>query len=804
MAVPVGQAVMAQPAYPQAWPPAGMQPPPGWGPPPGYVYPPQQYAQPQPGQMAQYGQPGQPAPGQMQPGQMQPGQMQPGQPQPGYAQPGGQPYPQPGQQYAQPPQQYAQQPQQYLQPGQPGYPYNMQPGSMPPGYGYAQPGQMQPGQMQPGQQAVYGSAVAYQPPGVPPVAAPAQPVVAQAAAVAAASTAQSQPATVQSPPVPAAPVQAKPVEPAPVSASQATASATSTPAAKSPGQPKQVVAQAPVTAAPAVQQTTAPIPKVVETTPVQPKAPTTTASPTVPAVVAASKPATTSSATSPKKTAPATSKTASSAKAAAIVGLAGIETPSFKDRLHHVSPGEWIQMRLREAPGYVVSILLHVLVLFMLSMAILPDKDRQELFNTIIAKTEAPEQINDKLDDSEIIPEKLENLQTNAANAEINSEVVTDKPSPVELDVSDAAPTIDAPESVEGAGPKMPQGDLAGRTKKGRANLAQSQGGTAASELAVESGLKWLSKHQKPDGSWSFKHGPDEPGNLDNPTGATGMALLAFLGAGHTHKTGDYKREVGGGLQYLVAQMQPTGAGGDLRGPGGSMYTQGICGIALCEAYALSKDKDLRQPTQLAINFIINAQDPKGGGWRYQPGQPGDTSAVGWQIMALKSAKIAKLTVPPKTIGKATAFLNFVQANGGANYGYDGPGAGPATSAVGLLCRMYLGWTPKQQGLLKGVEYLGKMGPQPGNMYFNYYGTQVMHHWGGEPWAKWNNVMRDYLVKSQEKTGIASGSWKPVGGGDHGDAAGGRHYRTCMSIMTLEVYYRHLPLYQRETIKVQF
>jgi hypothetical protein len=549
----------------------------------------------------------------------------------------------------------------------------------------------------------------------------------------------------------------------------------------------------------------------VAAAPAQPKAPAPTAAPAVAALpsiqtapenATSAKPETVATATS-KKAAAAPAKTASTSKAGTAV-FAGIDAPSFKDRLHQVSMGEWIHKRLREAPGYLVSITLHILVLFMLSMAILPEKDRQDLFNTIIAKTEAPDQVNDKLDDTEIVPEKLETLQANATNADINSEVITDKPSPIELDVSDSAPTIDAPDSVEGAGPRLPTGDLAGRTKKGRASLAQSQGGTAASELAVESGLKWLSKHQRPDGSWSFKHGPDEPGNLDNPTGATAMALLAYLGAGHTHKSGDYKKEVGGGLQFLVSQMQVTGAGGDLRGPGGTMYTQGLCGIALCEAFALSKDKDLRQPTQMAVNFIINAQDSKGGGWRYQPGQPGDTSAVGWQIMALKSAKIAKLTVPPKTIGKATAFLNFVQSNGGANYGYDGPGAGPATSAVGLLCRMYLGWTPKQQGLVKGVEYLGKTGPQPGNMYFNYYGTQVMHHWGGEPWTKWNNVMRDYLVKSQERTGAATGSWKPVGGADHGDAAGGRHYRTCMSIMTLEVYYRHLPLYQRETIKVDF
>lgn len=235
----------------------------------------------------------------------------------------------------------------------------------------------------------------------------------------------------------------------------------------------------------------------------------------------------------------------------------------------------------------------------------------------------------------------------------------------------------------------------------------------------------------------------------------------------------------------------------------GDMYTQGICTIALCEVYALSRDQKLKQPTQMAVNFIINAQDPNGGGWRYQPGQKGDTSVVGWQIMALKSAKIAKLVVPPKTVGKATFFLNSVQANGGANYGYDSAGAGPATSAVGLLCRMYLGWTPKNTGLVKGVEYLSKTGPQPGNMYFNYYATQVLHHWNGEPWTKWNNVMREHLVKTQEKQGNAAGSWKPVGS-DHGNAVGGRHYATCMSVMTLEVYYRHLPLYQRETIKVDF
>ncbi len=471
---------------------------------------------------------------------------------------------------------------------------------------------------------------------------------------------------------------------------------------------------------------------------------------------------------------------------------------TFMERSHH---------RLRRASSFAVSLILHLMILGSLSLVVLPAKERMELFQTIISETIIPEEVNEKLDDTTIVPEAVE---TTLPQLEVDSQFVSNTPSAFDLEVSDAAPQLEGPDLGSGLGsglnmPKGSGGELAGRSVKSRGSLIKSQGGTAASEVAVNGSLKWLARHQRPDGSWSFQHGPDDPGALDNPHGATGLALLAFLGGGHTHKAGDYQKQVRGGLNYLISHMTVTGAGGDLRmaGDGQGMYTQGICTIALCEAYALSKDNALKLPTQRAVNFIVNAQDPKGGGWRYQPGQAGDTSVVGWQIMALKSAKIAKLQVPSKSITKATFFLNSVQTEDGAKYGYDQPGAGQGTTAVGLLCRMYLGWTPKNAGLTTGVEFLGGVGPQPGNMYFNYYATQVLHHWGGEPWTKWNNVMREYLVQSQEKSGDAAGSWKPVGG-NHDEVAGGRLYRTCLSVMTLEVYYRHLPLYQREGIKVDF
>lgn len=682
------------------------------------------------------------------------------------------------------------------QPGQPAYPY---------AYPYPQqpavpPQQVAPVSALPGQVATVAAQPVAPPPGgtnviqaaaVPPVAglAPVQPMAVQA--VVPVSQPGPAPTPVQTPVQQAVP---QPVVPAPAPSatpqSAAPAAQITAPAPAAPAAPSATTGPAPSAAATSAPKTATTKPSVRPPTPAPAATPTIVPSSTQTVMTSA-----------PKAGAKSTTASKSAASNPSHKPAPKNVAPSYRDRLQTITFKEWAHRRLREAPGYIVSVLLHIVVLSSLSLMVIPAKDREELFNTIMAETKEPVEVNDKLDDTQIVPEKLDHLEASASTMQVNSEIVTEKPSPVELDVSDAAPTIEAPDPTAGNGPNMPKGALAGRSQKGRSALLASQGGTAASEQAVNSGLKWLAKQQRPDGSWSFKHGPDDPGALDNPTGATGLALLAFLGGGHTHKSGDYQKQVAGGLAFLGSKMVVTGAGGDLRLQG-DMYTQGICTIALCEAYALSKDKNLKQPTQLAINFIVNAQDAAGGGWRYQPGTKGDTSVVGWQVMALKSGKIANLQIPNKTIGKATFFLNNVQAENGAKYGYDTPGAGIGTTAVGLLCRMYLGWTPKNQGLVKGVEYLSATGPQPANIYFDYYATQVLHHWGGEPWTKWNNVMREYLVTTQEKSGAAAGSWAPTK--SHDDVAGGRLYRTCMSVMTLEVYYRHLPLYQRETIKVDF
>jgi hypothetical protein len=479
-------------------------------------------------------------------------------------------------------------------------------------------------------------------------------------------------------------------------------------------------------------------------------------------------------------------------------------------------------------PSYLISFVVHFVAVIVLALMSVPQTP-EPYQNTIVAA--APQEVEELTDfEEEIAPEM--NLDTAAMTSETTSSVavqatqnqvdtvmVMDTPS---TDLEAAAIMVELQDFGERTAPKnelsKPIGAMAGTGMAGRSAAAKgefnvvAEGGSAASEKAVALALQWFADHQNADGSWNFDHrlSPrcagkcSDPGKMtDCTTGATGLALLPFLGAGQTHRTGKYRQTVEKGLYYLSSRMKVKNGTGDLSEGGGNMYSHGIAAIVLCEGYAMTHDKGLMAPAQRALNHTMFAQDPVGGGWRYTPKQPGDTSAVGWQLMALKSGHMAYLQVSPVTIQGSMRFLDSVQAEGGAKYGYTGPGAGPATTAVGLLSRMYLGWKQDNPALQKGVEYLSKTGPSPGNMYFNYYATQVMRHAGGEAWDQWNTKMRDMLVASQSKTNHENGSWF-VKGGDHGTEAGGRIYCTSMATMILEVYYRHMPIYGKQAAEEDF
>jgi len=468
------------------------------------------------------------------------------------------------------------------------------------------------------------------------------------------------------------------------------------------------------------------------------------------------------------------------------------------------------------------------MIIVMVMALITFSNEKQTFTNNIVVAPQEFEKLEEL--DEEVVPEMVldPNVSTTVTTSEfahaatqnmVDPTVIVDVPA---TDIDAAAIQVELQDFGERTAPKNDLakdiGALAGTGLSGRGAAQRGEfnveaaGGSAGSEKAVALALAWFAEHQNLDGSWNFNHQTaprcggkcaDRGTLADCTTGATAMALLPFLGAGQTHKEGKYRATVEKGLYYLTSKMKVQNNTGNLAEGGGSLYSHGIASIVLCEAYAMTHDKGLMAPAQLALNYTMFAQDPVGGGWRYSAKQAGDTSAVGWQLMALKSGHMAYLQVDPRCIQGAIRFLDSVQADGGSQYGYTGPAAsGPsATTSVGLLCRMYLGWKKDNPALQRGVDLIGKQGPG-NNMYYNYYATQIMRHTGGESWDKWNKVMRDQLVNSQSKNGHETGSWHIKG--DHGSDVGGRIYCTSMATMILEVYYRHMPIYGKQAAEEDF
>lgn len=351
---------------------------------------------------------------------------------------------------------------------------------------------------------------------------------------------------------------------------------------------------------------------------------------------------------------------------------------------------------------------------------------------------------------------------------------------------------------------------LNNRSDAGRKAMLQKFGGSAASENAVQLGLEWLLSVQHPQGYWDFVSvGPaGSAGTVNNPIGGTAYALLPFLAAGQTHKEGSYQKQVGAGLAYLASVGVNAPAGYDLRGmlnkqskdkePNEAYYVHGAATLALCEAYGMTNDRRLKKAAEGAVKFIVNSQDPRGGGWRYNPHDAGSTSVTAIQVMALVAAKKAGIKVPDATFKGVMHYLDSVQVDGEGRYGYEinKKKYTGAVTAMALLCRIYCGWGRNDGDMRAGIALLDKAGPYD-NLYSLYFATQVMKNWGGAEWERWNTRFSNDLVAQQETEGPAKGSWKPRTGAIHAKQ-GGRLLTTALATLTLQVYYRYKPLLPEE------
>ncbi|MFW6163177.1 MAG: prenyltransferase/squalene oxidase repeat-containing protein [Planctomycetota bacterium] len=345
--------------------------------------------------------------------------------------------------------------------------------------------------------------------------------------------------------------------------------------------------------------------------------------------------------------------------------------------------------------------------------------------------------------------------------------------------------------------PPLPQIELAfgSRDERVRRLFLERKGGDAQTEEAVRRGLDWLQSVQDDDGQW----GCERFGGMPQHTcGVTGLALLAYLGAGHAHTTdGPYKETVAKALQYILQQQNEKG-----RFPS-SLYTQGICTMALVEAYGMTGDTSLLQQARKAVEFIIAAQQ-ECGGWDYSERKEknrGDTSVTGWQVMALKSAVRAGIDVPTEVLAKMRQFLRDVTRDGAIGYtNLTTPEkrwrTTPALTAAGLNAHLFAGAEPDDPHVQQAVAILLQNLPElphrdgenwrpRAKAYLWYHGSLALSRLGGRAWKAWNNNVKLVLLKLQDD----DGGWEPHG--DRWTKQGGKIYFTSLCLLALEVYYRY-------------
>ncbi len=329
----------------------------------------------------------------------------------------------------------------------------------------------------------------------------------------------------------------------------------------------------------------------------------------------------------------------------------------------------------------------------------------------------------------------------------------------------------------------------------GRGGATDRRGGASrASEGALAGGLDWLARHRTELGVWEpiapgRKHGRLRGGSPAH----TGLALMAFVFSGHgPEREGPYQELVLRAQDWLAAQVDERGhLSPTLRWQ--RVYHEAITTIALAECLARRPSPELRQ----AVGALVaQLQRSRHIGWRYDPTES-DTSVTSWVVLGLKSAKGAGVEVSPRAFEGAREWLEQVSHEDGATCYQAGGRVTPAMTATGLFLRVLLGEPPttsRNRRAAARVTTAGALqvgGDGISNLYQLYYSALALYQVGGEPWRVFNARVRDGLVSAQRRgSGCERGSWG--GGGYLLDTVAA----TAFATLTLETYYRYLPVHE--------
>lgn len=360
-----------------------------------------------------------------------------------------------------------------------------------------------------------------------------------------------------------------------------------------------------------------------------------------------------------------------------------------------------------------------------------------------------------------------------------------------------------------------------------------SRRASADKDATVQAALKWLAAFQSDQGHWDADG--SERGKLSRvlgrarldwvDLGASGLALLAFSGAGHTHLDGPYKATVDRGLGYLLGQQTKEGRIGGRRGH--YMYNHAIATLALAEAYHLSGDARLAAPLERAARWLLRARNP-GMAWRYGARDgANDVSVTSWCLMALRSAQIAGCA--PGTAAAAPEAIAYLDGMTDSTYGVTGYSRRPprgwqgptscrfvndemgintatthapnhAPTAIAVASRAVFGIINRPAidagGLATVLSMLPDARVRGGGAqskidgYYWLQGSRAVWHAGQrKDWTRWQTKLRQAIVPTQDKQGATAGSWNPVR--DAWGPLGGRVYTTAIYALALQTPYRY-------------
>lgn len=547
-------------------------------------------------------------------------------------------------------------------------------------------------------------------------------------------------------------------------------------------------------------------------------------------------------------------------------------------------PFAFVRAAYQHSPWLVISISAHVIALAILALWYIakpaPDELGREPFAIKIgpapARTEEEIQLPPLATPREKIPEQLEAILTSEPiDPWLETTPMTEPPAPeaqagdpLSLAEFDSAPDSSTP---IGVGPHGRHGRM--NSAFGPRPFAEPGDGTrrrgtldprTPMDGLVLDGLRWLARHQNADGSWSpatlRQHcsadapcgDPRQSWTRNYDEGVTGLALLAFLGAGFSHESQQWLLDpitqqrwkvgevVKNGLRWLKNRQNDDGSFSRERG---FLYNEALATMALTEAYGLTQNRYWLEPARRGVEFLERAQRPNPGGqglwgWRYASRQeieakyPGgsideagkrelfdaDTSVTGWAVMALKSAQLAGLSVAPESLQGALSFARFVSTPEGRAGYLDPKGAGAKVSGVGdqftyhpaamsalaMCIRAFTTHDSEDPFLEPAARQLAADLPATGkdqlgiDYYYWYYGSLALHQFDGPDsprssgkfWGPWNKAMAARLIELQDKDPKTChhGGWLAP---DRWSHSGGPVYATAINVLTAEVYYRY-------------